>query len=302
MAAAFSAIISVGELVLPEVMVGITEASATRRPSRPRTRSRGDRPRPASSAAHPAGADRVEDRGGDVAGRLGQRRRRSAILGAGPELLGPVLRQRRHRRRCGASRGSRRRRRGGRPRSTGSWAGSPGAPSGSGDVMRTQPRLVGRMLQTLAVKAGNGSSGSPNFGSVSGCTWYWRLGVSRLGSDLREGAELRRRHGHRPAPATAHTRARSRARCTRLWKRSFRVAHAVHLEGAADLQVVLQVLADARQLVRAPRCRAAAAASPGPMPESCRICGEPIAPAARITSRARRRVRSAPSLAQTQAR
>ena len=31
-AAAFSAIMMVGELVLPEVMVGITEASTTRRP------------------------------------------------------------------------------------------------------------------------------------------------------------------------------------------------------------------------------------------------------------------------------
>ena len=36
--AAFSAIISVGLLVLPLVMVGITLASTTRRPSTPRTR------------------------------------------------------------------------------------------------------------------------------------------------------------------------------------------------------------------------------------------------------------------------
>ena len=49
--------------------------------------------------------------------------------------------------------------------------------------MRTQPRLVGRRLATLAVKAGNGSSGSPNLGSVSGWMWYWRMGVSRLASD-----------------------------------------------------------------------------------------------------------------------
>ena len=39
------------------------------------------------------------------------------------------------------------------------------------------------------------------------------------------------------------------ARCTRLWKRSFMVLTPVHLVGAADLQVVLQVLADALQLV-----------------------------------------------------
>src|ERR1700690_3182775 len=38
--AAFSAIIKVGELVLPEVIRGITEASAMRRPARPRTYKR----------------------------------------------------------------------------------------------------------------------------------------------------------------------------------------------------------------------------------------------------------------------
>src|SRR5256885_9873541 len=38
--APFSAIIMVGELVLPEVMVGITEASITRNPSMPSTRNR----------------------------------------------------------------------------------------------------------------------------------------------------------------------------------------------------------------------------------------------------------------------
>src|SRR3990167_6276982 len=39
-AAPFSAIIMVGELVLPEVIDGITEASATRTPSMPTTRRR----------------------------------------------------------------------------------------------------------------------------------------------------------------------------------------------------------------------------------------------------------------------
>src|SRR4051794_37580320 len=42
--------------------------------------------------------------------------------------------------------------------------------------MRTVPRLVGFRLQTLAVNAGKGCSGSPNASSDSGCTWYSMLG------------------------------------------------------------------------------------------------------------------------------
>ena len=73
MAAAFSAIIIVGELVLPEVIDGITEASATRKPSMPITlQPRVDHRIRIVGAAHAGGADGVKNGGADVARRLHQ--------------------------------------------------------------------------------------------------------------------------------------------------------------------------------------------------------------------------------------
>ena len=62
---------------------------------------------------------------------------------------------------------------------------------------------------------------------------------------------------------------------------------AVHLVGAADLQVVLQVLADARELVRHRDAVLSAAARRGRCPTAAGSAAMPMAPAARITSRAR---------------
>ena len=61
------------------------------------------------------------------------------------------------------------------------------------------------------------------------------------------------------------------------------VAHAVHLVCHAQLQMILQIFADAAQVVHhgmPSRCRRA----PLPMPDSSSSCGEFTAPAARITS------------------
>ena len=104
---------------------------------------------------------------------------------------------------------------------------------------------------------------------------------------LDEGAELGGRHGHRAAPRQCILRGETRTLDEAL-EALVHGLHALDLVGAADLQMVLQVLAHALQLVRYGDADSRST-SPGPMPESCRICGEPMAPAASTTSRARMR-------------
>src|SRR3989338_5603333 len=86
----------VGVLVLPEVMVGITEASTTRRPSRPKTRSRASTTAVGSDGrpilAVPIGGEMV---GADVAGGFCTRALVVPDPGAGQVLFRPVGFQRR---------------------------------------------------------------------------------------------------------------------------------------------------------------------------------------------------------------
>ena len=118
-AAPFSAIIAVGVLVLPEVIVGITEASATRKPGDAvKTQPLVDHGHRIARRAHLRGADGMEDRGADIAGGLCQRRVVVADAGAGQIFLRMILLRAPAASSAAAWCGWRRRRPGGRRRST----------------------------------------------------------------------------------------------------------------------------------------------------------------------------------------
>ena len=203
-AAPFSAIIAVGVLVLPEVIVGITEASTTRRPSRPKKRSRSSTTaegvagephlavptgwkmvvpmspaafaRDASSSPTPRQGREIFARTVFLQHRLLHQPPRGAdrVRGDAAVLVGREIIRRDH---CASS----------------SFA----------ERMRTVPREVGRRLQALTVIA-QWWRGSPNLSSDSGCTWNWMLARSRGSVRARKNTELRRR-----PPGRASGRARN---------------------------------------------------------------------------------------------
>ena len=121
--------------------------------------------------------------------------------------------------------------------------------SGRVVVAWTLPTEVGRRLQTETVIAGKGCSGSPSRSVDKGWTWYSRSGVSRSGPDFVNMPNWLGAIDIGPLRVSAYCRA-MRALPNRLPAMSFSVGRSAHLEDGADLEVVLQVLAHAGQVMR----------------------------------------------------
>src|SRR5258708_2250044 len=147
--------------------------------------------------------------------------------------------------------------------------------------MRAVPREVGRRLHTEGVMAGTGCSASPNFSSDSGCTCHSMLGVASDGSlfanapscdgGIVSGPVLKRRYSSAMAALPNQRLARSFSvgpltfHTMRIWRWSWRLPPTPSSACATGT----------------PRL---CSSSPGPIPETCSRCGEPIDPAARITA------------------
>ena len=146
-------------------------------------------------------------------------------------------------------------------------------------VIRSQPRLSGRHGIATSVQAGKRCIGSPVFAALPARNWYCTSGESSSGRVLDEQPDRRRAHHQRAAARQRRTGAPAWAAAQPA------VGDLVHRVGAVDAaiddaaaDVVLQILADARQIVHDRDAVAACSSAPGPMPESCSSCGELIEP------------------------
>ncbi len=148
--------------------------------------------------------------------------------------------------------------------------------------MRTLPRLVGFRLHTLAVKAGNACKSSPNASRLSGCTWYSRLACFRLGSDRENAPSCDGDMLIGPLRVNAYCRPMPALPCHRLAS-AFKVLAPKTLNTARICKWSCRFSpTPGRSFTTSTPSDCSRA--PGPTPESCKICGDPIAPADRITS------------------
>ena len=248
MSAHFSPIMMQAALVLPETTVGMIEASATRKPARPCTlRLVVDHRHRVARRAHRAGAARVEDRAAAGAG-VGQHVVVADPRRPGLDLLGDVGLERR-----------------GPAEPAGELqAVDDAAPVGlGGEVVGGDRRLVGRgppsaaapcrgsrgrSWQTEAVKPENRCSGSPGRSAENSMMWNWMSGVASSG-------RVRAKIAPWPAPTVSgpvRNRAATPAPSALLEGAVDAVVERDRLGAAIDrarLEVVLQIVPDARQVV-----------------------------------------------------
>ncbi len=122
-----------------------------------------------------------------------------------------------------------------------------GCAAGSALLMRTWPRLVGCRLQTDGVIASNACSGEPNLSSDNGCTCHSMFADLRPASLFANAPSCDGGIVNGPVRNSAYSSAIA-ARPTQLRARRFNVVVPRDLVDRADLQMVVQVRADARRI------------------------------------------------------
>ena len=278
-AAPFSAIIAVGVFVLPDVIVGITEASATRKAGDAvKAQPLVDDGSGIGCCAHLRGADGMEDRGADIAGGFRQRRIVVADGGAGQIFLRVKSRQR-------------------------LLLHQP--PRGADGVGRDLPVFIGRQIVRRDRGRLVGLCGSDAHGAARGRLQI--AGADRDGGEAVQGiaefverqrlhveldvgalamrigagedAELRRRHGQRAAAAERVVEPHQAAP-EQIVIGLVQGADALDLVDRALLQMVLQIAARRLAGRARRRCQAATASRPGQ-------CRNGAAPASIRSSRRR---------------
>jgi len=199
-AAPLSAIIAVGVLVFPEVIVGITEASATAEAGdavkAQRSSTTAER---FAGRAHLRGADGMEDGGADIAGGLGQRGVVVADEGPGRYSLGMIRARAPSVSSAAAWCGWHRRRPGGPRRSRGNSAPIAGAWRAGGADADGAARAGRLQIAGADVMAGS-DAGDANLSSER-LHWNWMLARSRWGSERVKIPSCDVRHGQGPAAA-----------------------------------------------------------------------------------------------------
>ena len=245
----------VAALVLPRVIVGITEASATRRPSTPCTRSCGS-----TTGPDRAGRGRVVD-GLAGAARPGH----DVLVGVGGRHAERLADHRRERRLARRSRARCRVPASMLARSSSvvrKLHSTTGLESGRGVRRRTKPRLVGLMITGPKRRRGRAARSAPRRRTATA-----RSGTARRAP--RGPARVRMKaapsgmfevSGPRPCAEQLEVLGRQRAEQRRLVGEVVEVRHAVVLEVLADRQVDAHLDAERRAGARRDRSRRASAA------------------------------------------